>query len=72
MAASVGYLVIDSIEPPELATFWCALLGVTVDATFGEGAFLVLSPTAGGPPRRPRLAPHSCQPFLKTPVERWL
>ena len=28
--------------------FWCGLLGVEVDATIGEGEFLVLSPTEDG------------------------
>jgi predicted enzyme related to lactoylglutathione lyase len=48
MAAKVGYLVIDSVDPDRLATFWCALLGVKVDATIGEGEFLVLSPSEDG------------------------
>ena len=48
MAASVGYLVIDSIDPFALAPFWCAMLDTAVDATIGEGAFLILSPTADG------------------------
>ncbi len=39
--------VIDSNDPASLATFWCALLGVDVDTSIGEGEFLVLSPTAG-------------------------
>ena len=48
MAASIGYLVIDSVDPSALAPFWCAMLGTAVDATLGEGEFLVLSPTADG------------------------
>jgi predicted enzyme related to lactoylglutathione lyase len=48
MPASVGYLVIDSIDPLALAPFLCALLDTAVDTTFGEGEFLVLSPTADG------------------------
>jgi predicted enzyme related to lactoylglutathione lyase len=48
MTASVGYLVIDSIDPSALARFWCALLDVGIDATIGEGEFLVLCPTADG------------------------
>ena len=32
MQASVGYLVIDAIDPERLTTFWCAMLGVEVDA----------------------------------------
>lgn len=48
MAAAVGYLVIDSTDPTALASFWCALLGVSVDTTIGDGEFLVLSPTADG------------------------
>jgi predicted enzyme related to lactoylglutathione lyase len=48
MPASVGYLVIDSVDPVALAPFWCALLDVSVDTTLGEGEFLVLTPTADG------------------------
>jgi predicted enzyme related to lactoylglutathione lyase len=48
MAASVGYLVMDSINPSALAPFWCAMLDTAVDAALGEGEFLVLSPTADG------------------------
>jgi predicted enzyme related to lactoylglutathione lyase len=48
MAASIGYLVIDSVDPSALAPFWCAMLGTAVDTTLGEGEFLVLSPTADG------------------------
>lgn len=46
--AAVGYLVIDSADPSALAPFWCALLDVTVDATIGDGTFVVLTPTADG------------------------
>ncbi len=46
--ASVGYLVIDSTDPSALAPFWCALLDVAVDATIGDGTFVVLAPTADG------------------------
>jgi hypothetical protein len=35
MAASVGYLVIDSINPSALAPFWCAMLDTAVDNTSG-------------------------------------
>jgi len=31
MAAKVGYLVIDTVDPERLAPFWCDLLGVSVD-----------------------------------------
>ena len=48
MSASVGYLVIDSINPSALAPFWCAMLDTAVDTTLGEGDFLVLSRTADG------------------------
>jgi len=48
MAAKVGYLVIDTVDPERLAPFWCDLLGVSVDMTIGEGEFLVLSPTEDG------------------------
>ena len=48
MRATVGYLVIDSLDPPALAPFWCALLGVKVESSLGEGEFLVLTPTGDG------------------------
>jgi len=48
MPAKVGYLVIDAADPESLAPFWCGLLDVTVDATIGDGEFLVLSPTEDG------------------------
>jgi predicted enzyme related to lactoylglutathione lyase len=48
MAAKVGFLVIDSVDPEALAPFWTELLGVTVDATIGEGQFLVLTPSEDG------------------------
>jgi predicted enzyme related to lactoylglutathione lyase len=48
MPATVGYLVIDAVDPQALAPFWCGLLDVSVDATIGDGEFLVLSPTAEG------------------------
>jgi predicted enzyme related to lactoylglutathione lyase len=48
MAAKVGYLAIDSVDPNLLAPFWCGLLGVEVDTTIGEGAFLLLTPTEEG------------------------
>jgi predicted enzyme related to lactoylglutathione lyase len=48
MPAKVGYLVIDTLDPNELAPFWCGLLGVQVDTTIGEGEFLILSPTEDG------------------------
>ena len=49
MAAKVGYLAIDTVDPNELALFWCGLLGVRVDTTVGDGDFLILSPTVRGP-----------------------
>ncbi len=48
MPASVGYLVIDTTDPLLLAPFWCALLGVKVDATLGDGQFVVLSRAKDG------------------------
>jgi len=48
MQASVGYLVIDATDPERLTTFWCAMLGVEVDSTVGDGQFVVLSPTKDG------------------------
>jgi predicted enzyme related to lactoylglutathione lyase len=48
MAASVGFLVIDSINPAELARFWGALLDVQVDSVIGDGQFIVLSATPNG------------------------
>jgi predicted enzyme related to lactoylglutathione lyase len=48
MRASVGYLVIDAIDPERLTTFWCAMLGVEVDSNVGDGQFIVLSPTKDG------------------------
>jgi predicted enzyme related to lactoylglutathione lyase len=48
MPASVGYLVIDTTDPQQLAPFWCALLDVQVDAMIGEGQFVVLTRTSDG------------------------
>ena len=48
MPASVGYLVIDTTDPGLLTPFWCGLLEVDVDATIGDGQFVVLSPTKDG------------------------
>ena len=48
MPAKAGYLAIDTVDPNHLAPFWCALLGVEVDTTIGEGGFLILSPTEDG------------------------
>jgi predicted enzyme related to lactoylglutathione lyase len=48
MPASVGYLVIDSTDPVQLAPFWCALLNVQVDTTIGDGQFIVLSKAEDG------------------------
>ena len=48
MRASVGYLVIDAIDPERLTTFWCAMLDVEVDSSIGDGQFVVLSPTKDG------------------------
>jgi predicted enzyme related to lactoylglutathione lyase len=48
MPASVGYLVIDSTDPGRLAPFWCALLGVEVEESIGDGQFIVLSKTTDG------------------------
>src|SRR5438552_3293127 len=48
MPATVGYLVIDSTSPQQLLPFWCGLLGVQVDATIGEGQYVILSLPTGG------------------------
>ena len=48
MPASVGYLVIDAADPDRLAQFWCGLLDVSVDATIGDGQFMVLSAARDG------------------------
>ncbi len=34
MPASVGYLVIDTTDPQQLAPFWCGLLGASADAAW--------------------------------------
>jgi predicted enzyme related to lactoylglutathione lyase len=48
MAAKVGYLAIDSVDPNFLAPFWCGLLGVEIDTIIGDGDFLLLTPTEEG------------------------
>jgi predicted enzyme related to lactoylglutathione lyase len=48
MPAKVGFLVIDTVDPQALAPFWCGLLAVKVDATIGDGQYVVLSPTQDG------------------------
>ena len=48
MQASVGFLVIDAVDPVRLAAFWCALLDVEVDSTIGDGQFVVLSAAKDG------------------------
>jgi hypothetical protein len=48
MPASVGFLVVDTTDPGRLTAFWCAPLDVEVDATIGDGQFVVLSRTADG------------------------
>ncbi|HLX78498.1 MAG TPA: VOC family protein [Acidimicrobiales bacterium] len=48
MPTKVGYVAIDTTDPNRLAPFWCGLLGVQVDTTIGDGAFLILSPTEDG------------------------
>jgi predicted enzyme related to lactoylglutathione lyase len=48
MSVAVGYLVIDSVDPDRLTSFWGALLEVEVETTIGEGQFVVLAPTAEG------------------------
>jgi hypothetical protein len=45
MPAKVGYLAIDTVDPNDLAPFWCGLLGVHVDSEIGSGDFLLLSAT---------------------------
>jgi predicted enzyme related to lactoylglutathione lyase len=46
--AKIGYLAIDTVDPNDLAPFWCGLLGVQVDTTIGAGEFVILSPTEDG------------------------
>jgi predicted enzyme related to lactoylglutathione lyase len=46
--ASVGYLVIDAMDPQLLTRFWSAMLDVEVDSSIGDGQFIVLSPTKDG------------------------
>jgi len=46
--ASVGYLVIDTVDPAALTPFWCGLLEVEIATTIGDGQFVVLSPAKGG------------------------
>jgi predicted enzyme related to lactoylglutathione lyase len=48
MQASVGYLVIDAMDPQRLTRFWSAMLDVEVDSSIGDGQFIVLSPTKDG------------------------
>ncbi len=48
MPASVGYLVIDANDPEGLAQFWCGLLDVGVEASIGDGQFVVLSAAKDG------------------------
>jgi predicted enzyme related to lactoylglutathione lyase len=48
MPASVGFLVIDTAAPEQLIPFWSALLDVNVDATIGDGQFVLLSRTKDG------------------------
>jgi predicted enzyme related to lactoylglutathione lyase len=48
MPASVGFLVIDSQDPEQITPFWCSLLDVQVETTFGDGQFVVLKPTKDG------------------------
>ena len=48
MPASVGFLVMDATDPERLAQFWCGLLDVSVDATIGDGQFMVLSAARDG------------------------
>ncbi|HWF42242.1 MAG TPA: VOC family protein [Acidothermaceae bacterium] len=48
MQASVGYLVIDAIDPERLTRFWSAILDVEVDSSIGDGQFIVLSPNKDG------------------------
>jgi predicted enzyme related to lactoylglutathione lyase len=48
MPASVGYLVVDAVDPERLARFWCELLDVGVETTIGDGQFVVLSATKAG------------------------
>ena len=48
MSVSIGYMVLDAVDPRKLAEFWCRLLGTEVDIEVGEGEFIVLKRTAEG------------------------
>jgi predicted enzyme related to lactoylglutathione lyase len=48
MPASIGFLAIDTVDPDQIAPFWCALLGVEVESTIGDGQFVLLSRTPNG------------------------
>jgi predicted enzyme related to lactoylglutathione lyase len=46
--AKVGYLIIDTADPDRVVPFWCSLLDVTVQTTFLDGGFVILTPAEGG------------------------
>jgi predicted enzyme related to lactoylglutathione lyase len=48
MRASIGYLVVDAVDPERLAGFWRAVLEVEVDSVLGGGQFVVLAATKDG------------------------
>jgi hypothetical protein len=48
MPASVGFIVIDTMDPDGLVPFWSRLLGVEVESTVGDGQYVVLAATPGG------------------------
>jgi predicted enzyme related to lactoylglutathione lyase len=48
MPASIGFIAIDSVDPDQITPFWCALLGVEVESTVGDGQFVLLSATPNG------------------------
>ncbi len=48
--AKIAYVVLDTVDPERLATFWKELLGVGIAANVDDGVFLVLDATALGAP----------------------
>jgi predicted enzyme related to lactoylglutathione lyase len=43
------WIVIDTVDPAQIAPFWCALLGVEERGWFGDD-YLMLTADAGAPP----------------------
>jgi predicted enzyme related to lactoylglutathione lyase len=46
----INNLILDSIDPDAIATFWCTLLGVEVVEQVGDGHYVELGAAAGGLP----------------------